>query len=52
MLWHSAWLAGKLLLEGQEYSYLEAVCGGTGSNAASTKGNLSLRGELEESLSW
>lgn len=42
-------LAGELLLEGQECSYLEAVCGGTGRNAASTKGNLSLSGELEES---
>lgn len=44
-------LARELLLEGQECSYLESVCGGTGRNAASTKGNLSLSGELEESLS-
>lgn len=45
-------MAGELLLGGQECSYLEAVCGVIGHNAASTKGNLSLSGELEESLSW
>ena len=48
----SAGLAGEFLSEGQGCSYLDAVCGGTGRNAASTKGNLSLSGELEESLSW